>query len=117
MCEHERGLLEAVLEAISLPLPATHGDGEVYERLLAERLGTVRAVLRDALTPADDLLGDDVEWLAGYLRRRTAEVPAAGYKSGVWPGVPVEDLSEADRAKFSGWPRPADYPRIRGGRR
>lgn len=74
----ERELLQAVLEAIDIPAPATVGDAEVHDRILLERVMHVKVALRS------ELQGDPVgiEWTTEYLRERLAEHPPAGYR--VW---------------------------------
>ncbi|WP_046503127.1 hypothetical protein [Streptomyces odonnellii] len=72
-----RDLLAAVLEALDIPAPATIGDGEVYDRLLNQRVSHARIALRDALE--DGPLG--IEWTTEYLRERLAEHPPTGYRA------------------------------------
>ena len=75
-------LLEAVLEAVDIPHPATIGDGEVHGRILADRVMHARVALEGALRR-----GDDPGWSAEYLRGRLAEKPATGYRAA---GSPVQ---------------------------
>ncbi|MGV9242179.1 hypothetical protein [Streptomyces sp. NPDC003710] len=72
----ERELLQALLEAIAIPYPATVGDGEVYSRVLEDRVMHARVALQGVLER-----GDDPEWTANYLRERLAEKPATGYRT------------------------------------
>ena len=71
-----RTLLAAVLEALAIPYPATVGDGEVHDRILAERVMHARIALENVLER-----GDDAGWSADYLRARLAEHPPAGYRA------------------------------------
>lgn len=72
-----RALLGVVLEAIDLPFPATIGDREVRDRLLAERAMLAVTVARAALAenPAN------IDWNVDYLRTQLAEHPATGYQA------------------------------------
>jgi hypothetical protein len=70
--------LRAVHEAIAIPHPATAGDGEVYDRILGERLRHVRVML-DSVLSGDSYGG--AAWGVAYLRERLAEHPASGYKT------------------------------------
>lgn len=72
----DRVLLQAVLEALALPYPATVGDGEVYGRILKDRVMDARVALEGVLQR-----GDDPGWSADYLRSRIAEKPATGYRT------------------------------------
>ncbi|MET9691470.1 hypothetical protein ABZY81_23835 [Streptomyces sp. NPDC006514] len=65
-----RPLVEAVLEALSLPAPATFGDRAEHDRILSDRVMYARIVLKSALADPSD-----VEWEADYLRQRLAEHP------------------------------------------
>ncbi|MDW8807437.1 hypothetical protein P1P68_22275 [Streptomyces scabiei] len=71
-----RVLLEAVLEAVDIPSPATIGDGEVHGRILADRVMDARVALEGVLRR-----GDDPGWAGEYLRSRLAEKPATGYRA------------------------------------
>lgn len=71
-----RVLMEAVLEALTMPSPASLADRDVHDRILADRVVYVRIVLESALKNADD-----VDWAARYLRGRLAERPATGYRA------------------------------------
>ncbi|MET7711028.1 hypothetical protein [Streptomyces sp. NPDC005407] len=71
-----RDLLAAVLEALDIPHPATVGDGEVHDRLLADR--AMHAVIALRSTLDGHPLG--IEWTTQYLRERLAEHPPTGYR-------------------------------------
>lgn len=75
-----RQLLAAVLEALDIPSPATIGDGEVYDRILLNRVLDARVALDGVLRR-----GDDPGWSADYLRARLAEKPATGYRAAGTP--------------------------------
>jgi len=69
--------LRAVLEALDIPHPATVGDGEVHDKILARR--TMHAVVF-----LQNLLGEPAarpEWELEYFRDKLAEHPAAGYRT------------------------------------
>jgi hypothetical protein len=87
-----RELLAAVLEALSIPFPATVGDHARYSELLEERAMHARLALERALEPGGAPLG--LAWETGYLRDRLAEHPPAGYNTGPWPGVPVDQADQ-----------------------
>lgn len=76
MTAEDRTLLQAVLEAIAIPYPATVGDSEVHDRILADRVMDARIALENVLQH-----GDDPGWAADYLRARLAEKPATGYRA------------------------------------
>lgn len=76
-------LLRAVLEALDIPHPATTGDAEVHDRLLADRVIHTVVALRGVLED-----GDDPGWSADYLRARLAEHPPTGYRAA---GVPRQN--------------------------
>ena len=90
-----RDALEAVREAIDIPSPATVGDGEVYEKILLERVGHVRVMLA-SLLDTGRCAPPDIPWSVAYLRDRLAEHPAAGYKT--WDEA-VAGLRAAEAAK------------------
>lgn len=71
--EELRALLEAVVEAIDIPHPATVGDADTYRDLLDRRAGLAVIVARAALAEEPDAYG----WNAAYLRRKIAEHPVA----------------------------------------
>jgi len=72
----ERALLQAVLEAIAIPYPATVGDREEHDRLLLDRVTDARVALEGVL-----LHGDDADGSADLLRARLADKPATGYRA------------------------------------
>ncbi|MFJ5027784.1 hypothetical protein ACIQB5_06745 [Streptomyces sp. NPDC088560] len=72
----DRELLEAVLEALDIPHPATVGDSEVHARILLDRVMDARVALEGVLRR-----GDDAGWSADYLRARLTERPATGYRT------------------------------------
>ncbi|MEU7726146.1 hypothetical protein AB0B78_12995 [Streptomyces sp. NPDC040724] len=65
-----RPLVEAVLEALSLPAPATVGDRIEHDQILNHRVMYARILLKSALKNPND-----VEWAVDYLRERLAEHP------------------------------------------
>ena len=67
--------LRAVLEALGIPHPATVGDGEAHDRILAER------VMHTVVFLGSFLDGGEPDWSLGYFRERLAEHPAAGYRT------------------------------------
>ncbi|MGW2126274.1 hypothetical protein [Streptomyces sp. NPDC001758] len=83
--EHSAGelreLLAVVLEALDIPHPATVGDTETHDRILADRaMHTVIALQR---VLEDDDAGDPlgIGWTTAYLRERLAAHPATGYRA------------------------------------
>lgn len=70
--------LRAVLEALDIPNPATVGDGEVHDRILAERVLHTVIFLRGIL---DDGRVSPPEWSLDYFREKLAEHPATGYRT------------------------------------
>lgn len=74
-------LLAAVLEAIDIPHPATVGDTEVRDRILAER--AMHTVIALRAIRRDDPMG--IEWNTDYLRERLAEHPPTGYRAAGTP--------------------------------
>ncbi|MFD7746727.1 hypothetical protein ACFV2V_13775 [Streptomyces sp. NPDC059698] len=71
-----RALLDAVLDAIDIPHPATTGDSDTYRAVLDRRLGLAVIVGRAALAEGPD----SVAWNTAYLRRKLAEHPPTGYR-------------------------------------
>ena len=71
-------LLAAVLEALDIPHPATVGDVETHDRILAER--AMHAVIALQGVMQGHPLG--IEWTTAYLRERLTEHPPTGY--GQW---------------------------------
>ncbi|MCX5586045.1 hypothetical protein [Streptomyces erythrochromogenes] len=65
-------LLEAVLEALSMPAPATVGDRVEHNRILSDRVMYARTVIKTVLEHPED-----VDWGARYLRERLADLPPA----------------------------------------
>jgi hypothetical protein len=88
-----RELLAAVLEALSIPFPATVGDHARYSEVLEERAMHARLALDRVLDPHGAPLG--LTWETSYLRQRLAEHPPAGYNTHPWPGVPVDQPDQA----------------------
>ncbi|MCT9078815.1 hypothetical protein [Streptomyces fulvoviolaceus] len=72
----ERDLLQAVLEALDIPAPATVGDAEAHDRILLDRVLDAKVALEGVLRR-----GDEPGWSADYLRSRIAEKPATGYRA------------------------------------
>jgi hypothetical protein len=89
-----RELLGVVLAAIDIPYPATLGDTERYQEVLAERVMHTVITLRHVLG-REGTLPVDVPWATADLREQLAAHPPAGYKTGPWPGAPV-DASHQD---------------------
>lgn len=79
-----RALLAAVLEALAIPAPATIGDGEIHDRVLADRVMHARIALENVLER-----GDDPGWSAEYLRARLAEHLPVGYRAAGAPRIPA----------------------------
>ncbi|WP_030342241.1 hypothetical protein [Streptomyces californicus] len=71
-----RALLDAVLDAIDIPHPATVGDTEAHQVALDRRASLAIVVARAALAENPD----DYGWNAAYLRRKLAEHPPTGYR-------------------------------------
>lgn len=71
-----RVLLEAVLEAVAIPYPATIGEEERHNEILNDRVMDARIALEGVLHR-----GDEPGWTADYLRTRLAERPATGYRA------------------------------------
>lgn len=71
-----RALLDAVLEAIDIPNPASGADMDQFRALLDRRATLAIVTARAALAeePAD------LQWNADYLRRKLAEYPPTGYR-------------------------------------
>lgn len=69
-------LLAALLEALDIPHPATVGDGEAHDRILAQRVMHARIALGSVLER-----DGDPGWEADYLRARLAEHPPTGYRA------------------------------------
>ncbi|MFF5773867.1 hypothetical protein ACFY8V_32780 [Streptomyces californicus] len=71
-----RALLDAVLDAIDIPHPATIGDTDAYRAVLDRRLGLAVIVARAALVEGPD----SVAWNTAYLRRKLEALPPTGYR-------------------------------------
>jgi hypothetical protein len=84
-----RDLLDAVLAAIDIPCPATVGDGARHQKILAERAMHAAITLRGVLGAGTPSLAD-LAWQTAYLREQLALHPPTGYRTGPWPGVPVD---------------------------
>ena len=72
-----RALLDAVLDAIDIPQPATIGDTDGYQVALDRRASLAIIIARAALADAPA----DIGWNADYLRQKIAEHPPTGYRS------------------------------------
>lgn len=70
-----RDLLDAVVDALDVPAPATVGDESTYRRVVADRAMEACTAVRAAL--ADDV---PVPHRAAYLRDRLAAQPVDGYQ-------------------------------------
>jgi hypothetical protein len=79
MSPEVRALLEALLEAIDIPSPATVGDGEAFSRLLEDRVLDavvfLHGVLYEARQPEDGY-----DWDLAYLRKQLAKKPPTTYR-------------------------------------
>jgi hypothetical protein len=89
-----RDLLGAVLAAIDIPSPATVGDAARHQKILAERAMHAAITLRGLLGEGTPSLAD-LAWQTVYLREQLAQHPPTGYRTGPWPGVPV-DIGQQD---------------------
>jgi hypothetical protein len=84
MTPQVRVLLEAVLEAIDLPAPATFGDEDAFARLLVNRVLDAVVFLHGVL--GDPLAGTvEDDWHVDYLRRQLAKKPPTTYRHWVAP--------------------------------
>ncbi|MFJ2701865.1 hypothetical protein ACIO3R_01535 [Streptomyces sp. NPDC087428] len=72
-----RALLDAVLDAIDIPFPATGADLDKFRALLDRRASLAVLTARGALAenPAD------IQWNVDYLRKKLAEYPTTGYRT------------------------------------
>ncbi|QKV92778.1 hypothetical protein HUT19_14275 [Streptomyces sp. NA02950] len=71
-------LLAAVLKALDIPHPATVGDVDRHDRVLADRAIHAVIALRSVVEAGGEpLLG--LEWTTEYLREQLAKTPATGY--------------------------------------
>ncbi|MFI6861767.1 hypothetical protein ACIBKZ_18025 [Streptomyces sp. NPDC050421] len=66
-----RALLDAVLDAIDIPFPATGVDLDTYRTTLERRATLAVVTARAALAEPPD----DIQWNVDYLRRKLAENP------------------------------------------
>jgi hypothetical protein len=71
--------LEAVLEALAIPHPATVGDGEVHDKILADRTRHAVVFLQSFLDADRGELHP--EWSLGYFREKLSENPPTGYRT------------------------------------
>lgn len=69
--------LQAVLEALDIPHPATVGDGKLRDKILADRTRHAVVFLQSFL----DADRSDPEWSLGYFREKLAENPPTGYRT------------------------------------
>jgi hypothetical protein len=69
--------LRAVLGALAIPHPATVGDGEVHDKILAERVMHTTVFLQSFLDGGASERG----WHLDYFRQKVAEHPATGYRT------------------------------------
>jgi hypothetical protein len=84
-----RDLLGVVLAAIDIPYPATVGDAARHQKILAERAMHAAITLRGLLREETPSLAD-LAWQTAYLREQLTQHPPTGYRTGPWPGVPVD---------------------------
>jgi hypothetical protein len=84
-----RELLATVLEALSIPFPATVSDHARYSEVLEQRARNARLTLRRVLDPPGTR-PPDLAVESGWLRAKLTEHPPAGYHTGPWPGTPVD---------------------------
>jgi hypothetical protein len=92
-----RDLLGVVLAAINIPYPATLGDATRHQEVLAERVMHTTITLRSVLAHEGTRFPADLPWETAYLREQLAAHPPAGYKTGPWPGTPVEAATQDTR--------------------
>jgi hypothetical protein len=88
--------LRALQEALDIPHPATTGDGEVRDKILAERVLHAVVFLSGILGPDR---GSPREWALDYFRDRLAEHPATGYRT--WD----ESVAESKALRAAGGAR------------
>jgi hypothetical protein len=89
-----RELLGAVLAAIDILYPATVGDVARRLEVLAEQAMHASITLRQVLAREGTQFPAELPWEAAYLREQLAAHPPAGYKTGPWPGEPVETAQQ-----------------------
>jgi hypothetical protein len=92
-----RDLLAVMLAAIDIPYPATVGDVARHRGVLAERAMHATITLRHVLAGEGTRFPADLVWETAYLREQLAAHPPAGYKTGPWPGTPVEAATQDTR--------------------
>ena len=92
-----RDLLAVMLAAIDIPFPATLGDTARHQEVLAERVMHATISLRHVLAREGPRFPADLAWETAYLREQPAAHPPAGYKTGPWPGTPVEAATQDTR--------------------
>jgi hypothetical protein len=85
-----RDLLAAVSAAIDIPYPATAGDVARHREILAERAMHAAITLRRLLEAEGAWFPTDLAWETAWLREQLTAHPAAGYRTGPWPGQPVD---------------------------
>jgi hypothetical protein len=89
-----RDLLDAILAAIDIPYPATVGDAVRHQEILAERVMHTTITLRQVLARQRTQFPADLSWETAYLREQLAIHPPTGYRTGPWPGKPVETAQQ-----------------------
>jgi hypothetical protein len=92
-----RELLGVVLAAIDIPYPATVGDVARHQEVLAERAMHATITLRHVLACEGTRFPADLAWETAWLQRQLAAHPPAGYRTGPWPGEPVDAARQAAR--------------------
>jgi hypothetical protein len=85
-----RQLLVTVLDALTIPFPATSGDHARYAEILEQRAMFAVVALRRTLATHQPSSIVDLGWETAWLRERLSECRPAGYKTLPWPGVPVD---------------------------
>jgi hypothetical protein len=92
-----RELLGVVLAAIDIPYPATVGDVARHREILAERAMHATITLRQVLAREGTRFPAELPWETAWLREQLAAHPPAGYKTGPWPGEPIEAARQGTR--------------------
>ncbi|MER6146204.1 hypothetical protein ABT174_40470 [Streptomyces sparsogenes] len=87
--EQVAALLDAVVEALDIPAPATYSDREQYREVLDDRALWVIVALKSVLL---DPTGLAAEWMVTCLRERLAEHPPTSYRA--WDAPPSPRPSE-----------------------
>ena len=85
--------LRAVLEALDIPHPATVGDGEVHDKIVAERTMHAVLFLRNLLDEPTIRPERELD----YFRGKLAEHPATGYR--IWDDAVAEHNAQ-EQAKM-----------------